>query len=192
MINRNWLIIGVVLLLAMTAGCGGGDSDSTVFISSIPSETPEKPPAPAPGSEIEDGPVTIDLEPVDDSGASGTIRYVKAPSGKARLKISADGLEPVSAPIQYVVWQFSSRFDMAIVTRGAVGPDGRLSKQVESLKFLDLLEREVKVHMLVTKVNGERLDRALAKAKNPAYPSFVGEPVLRGSFGRLYLESVEE
>lgn len=186
--SRAWLIIWAIAVAAVAAGCGG-DDDSTVF---VPTHDEHVSKPPLPGRNIPDGPTTIDLHPVRSSAASGTIAYEKQPSGKALLRIRAEGLEPLSPPARYVVWQFSSRYDMAIVSWTSPGSDGTISESVESLIFLDLLEREVKAQILVTRVDGKRLKRELARAKDPFYPGFVGEPVLRGSFVRLLDEGPGE
>src|SRR5690349_715876 len=140
-----------VLVLAL-AGCGGGgDSDSAT--TTAPKVThPAKPKAktPPPGSRIDDGPMTIDLKPVYKSEASGTVHYVKAPSGAAVLKIKAEGLPPASASEEYVLWQYSSRNDMSILGHPRVAADGSLSETLRSVHWLYLIETEVKVQLLIS------------------------------------------
>jgi hypothetical protein len=182
------LAISAAVLALGVAGCGSGDtSETTHKLAPIP-----KPVKRVPGEFVASGPLKIDLRPVGSMPASGTILYKKLPAGRALLKIRAEGLEPVSGPLRYVVWQFSSRYDMTIVTRARVGSDGRLSEDLKSSKFLFLFEREVKAQILITKVNAVRLARWMSRAKNPRFPKFVGEPVLRGSFVRLYNISAAE
>ncbi|HEX5592187.1 MAG TPA: hypothetical protein VFX35_02430 [Solirubrobacterales bacterium] len=182
----------MALALAL-AGCGGsGDADSTGTDTSTTTETKPAPKPPAPGSRIDDGPMTIDLKPVYKSEASGTVHYVKAPSGAALLKVRAEGLKPASAQEQYILWQYSSRNDMTILSRPRVDADGSLSEDLRSIHFLYLMETEVKVQLLISKINRKRLKAELAKAPVEGWhPRFLGEPLLRGTFARLYLESFD-
>lgn len=183
-----WLVIAAVALALGSAGCGGGGpADTTHRLAPVP-----KPTKRLPGRFIAPGPWKVNLHPVGSMPASGTILYRKLPAGAALLRVRAEGLEPVSGPLRYVVWQFSSRYDMTIVTRARVGSDGRLVENLKSLKFLDLLEREVKAQILITKVDVVRLARWMSRAKDPRFPEFVGEPVLRGSFVRLFDISAAE
>jgi hypothetical protein len=191
------LLCGAMLAFAL-AGCGGsGDSDSAATTASAASktttdQTKPAPKPPPPGSRIDDGPMTIDLKPVYRSAASGTVDYVKAPSGAAVLKIRAEGLEPVSSPEEYTLWQYSSRNDMTVLGHPRVGADGSVSEILKSIRFLHLMETEVKVQLLISRTNRKRLKAELATAPPEAWhPRFLGEPVLRGTFARLYLESFD-
>jgi hypothetical protein len=194
MMNRLCLIACLSTLVLALAGCGGGgDADSTITATTDEAKpAPEPPPPPPPGSRIDDGPMTTDLKPVYKSEASGTVRYEKTPSGAALLKIRAQGLKPVSAPDRYVLWQYSSRDDMTVLSRPHVSSDGSLSEDLKSIRFLHLMETEVKVQLLISKISRKRLQAELATAPSESWhPRFLGEPVLRGTFARLYLESFD-
>ena len=192
--SRLNLIAGTMAVAVALAGCGGGGDADSVGSTTTATTNQAKPvpKPPAPGSRIDDGPMTIDLKPVYRSDAAGTVRYAKTASGAALLKIRADGLDPVSAPEQYVLWQYSSRNDMTVLSRPRVGADGSLSEDLRSIRFLHLMETEVKVQLLISKINRKRLRAELAKAPVESWhPRFLGEPVLRGTFARLYLDSFD-
>jgi hypothetical protein len=195
--RRLWFLACAVALAVALAGCGGGgDSDSAGTTSSTTTATDQEKPTPkppAPGSRIDDGPMTIDLKPVYKSEASGTVHYVKGPSGAAVLKIKADGLPPASPSEEYVLWQYSSRNDMSILGHPHVDADGNLSETLKSIHWLYLMETEVKVQLLLSKINRKRLQAEIAKEPEENWhPRDLGEPLLRGTFARLYLESFDE
>jgi hypothetical protein len=193
--SRLRLTVCALALASALAGCGGsGDTDSagTAATTTTPAQAKPAPKPPAPGSRIDDGPMTIDLKPVYKSEASGTVRYARTPSGAALLKLRAEGLDPASGPQRYVLWQYSSRNDMTVLSRPRVGADGSLSENLRSIRFLPLMETETKVQLLISKISRKRLKAELATAPAESWhPRFLGEPVLRGTFARLYLESFD-
>jgi hypothetical protein len=192
--NRLCLIACLSAFGLALAGCGGGgNADSTTTATTEKTKpAPKPPPPPPPGSRIDDGPMTIELKPVYKSEASGTVHYVKTPSGAALLKIRAEGLPPATASEEYVLWQYSSRNDMSILGHPRVAADGSISETIKSVHWLYLMETEVKVQLLISKINRKRLKAELAR--EPAenwHPRDLGEPLLRGTFARLYLESFD-
>jgi|SRR5215218_2166941 len=182
-------LCAMAFAVVLVAGCGrSGDAGSVS--TTTRAEPPPRPPAP--GSRIDDGPMTINFKRVYRSEASGTVHYVKTPSGAALLKVKVEGLDPAPASEQYVLWQYSSRNDMTVLSRPPVGGDGSLSEVLRSIRFLHLMEAEVKVQLLISKINRKRLKAELATAPAESWhPRFLGEPVLRGTFARLYLESFD-
>jgi hypothetical protein len=157
------------LLLALAAGCGGGDSDAT----GAATKEGEK-----------SGPTVAVMKPVGDNTASGTITYSKQASGAPLVKVDMEGLEAVSGDTQYVIWQMADRHNMVSIASYFVEGNGRMFEAIEpNPAHLGALESGEKTTMLVTKIPDDDVFReSFGETEDPWDPATIGEQIAKGKF----------
>jgi hypothetical protein len=152
-------LLACALAIALAVGCGDGspDGDTTVTHTAAQATTT--------AARRTTGPTVAVLQPLGESEASGRAVYTKKPDGSPFVKLRVHGLEPVSAPSRYIVWQKHSRDDMVLLAAWPVGDDGRLSKDwAPSLASLFYLKDGVRTKLLITKI--DKLSRMFGGSEN--------------------------
>jgi|GEM_PF-6344938 len=169
--------ICLLLILALTAGCGSGDETSST--TTVSQQKPRQQSARA------------ELHPVGGSKASGVAVFTNEGYG-GTLKVRVKNLEPAQGGAQYGLWQLdgpdSSSViegeDMKSLATYPVGSNGRLTVEFAPPPLAIWgLERGELTYFLVTRIDDrERLNKSIIHFNETGAPPDLGPTVARGIF----------
>lgn len=168
-------VLGIVLIVLLSAGDDSGDSDSAASGQAPASETASAAAAATPNL------TQAVLAPVDGGDAEGRAIFGRIKK-EVILQVQAEGLEPSPEGSSYTVWLYKSPQLALRVGSVNVGESGGIAAQFPlPTELLALVAGGAFDQIDISLTEDAAYEAEIAKAKKEKrLPSFVGEDVLRG------------
>jgi hypothetical protein len=168
-------VLGIVLIVLLSAGDDSGDSDSEASGQAAASETASEAAAATPNL------TQAVLSPVDGGDAEGRAIFGRIKK-EVILQVQAEGLEPSPEGSSYTVWLYKSPQLALRIGSVNVGESGGIAAQFPlPTELLALVAGGAFDQIDISLTEDAAYEAEIAKAKKEKrLPSYVGEDVLRG------------